>query len=184
MTRSTSRLILAAIFAVILAGCGSMAVRPVAGPEKAALYGNIKLPEGNITNVMLYKVGVVYAPPFKSPPKGHVYTNGNFLFENLAPGKYFLVGFMSGRNAFYFNYRGLEKEEFIKEVAIDVKPGSVVYAGSYAVTGIDHNFIKSDTFEIKRTDKPSRKTILRHLAQAAAGTGWDARFEQSIKNKK
>lgn len=181
MTRSTVSLFPIAVFAVFLAGCGAMAVRPVSSPEMAAVYGNITLPEGNITNVMLYKVGEVYAPPFKSPPKGHVYTNGNFFFENLEPGKYFLVGFMAGRNAFYFNYRGLEKEEFINEVAFDVKPGSVTYAGSYKVTGIDRNFFKSDTFDIKRSDKPSRKTILTHLVQAAAGTGWDERFEHAMK---
>ncbi len=169
--------------AAFISGCGAPAIRPVSGPGVGAAYGNITLPEGVITNVMLYKVGVVYAAPFKSPPQSHTYTNGNFFFENLEPGKYFLVGFMSGQNAFYFNYRGMDEKEFIAKAAIEVKPGGVVYLGSYQVTGIERNFFKTDTFEIKRTDKPTRKTILGHLTEAAKGTGWDERFAVAMKSK-
>ena len=173
--------IIFALVAAILAGCGAAPIRAVSGPESAAAYGNIALPEGVINNVMLYKVGEVYAPPFKSPPKSHTYTNGNFFFENLEPGQYYLVGFMSNQEVFYFNYRGINEEEFINEVAIDIKPGSVTYLGSYKVTGIDRHFIRSDTFDIKRSKKPSRKTILTHLKEAAAGTGWDERFAKAMK---
>lgn len=165
---------------VTLLGCSAAPIRPVANEEVGAAYGNITLPEGNITNVMLYKVGVIYAAPFKSPPKGHTYTNGNFFFENLEPGKYFLMGFMSGQNAFYFNYRGIEKEEFINKVAVDVKPGSVTYFGSFKVTGIEDNFFSADTFDIKRSKKPSKATILSQLKEAAAGTGWDQRMVKAV----
>jgi hypothetical protein len=167
----------------ILSGCGAAPVKPVAGPEYSVAYGNISLPDSHITSVMLYKVGEVYAPPFKSPPKGHTYTNGDFFFENLEPGKYFLVGFMSGQEAFYFNYRGLEEEEFLNEVAVNIKPGTVTYLGSYQVTGIDRNFIKSDTFDIKRSETPSKNRILTHLKEATKGTGWDQRFVGAMKEK-
>jgi hypothetical protein len=171
------------ILTVILTGCfGAAPIRPVAGPESSVAYGNISLPDNKkITNVMLYKVGEVYAPPFKSPPKGHTYTNGNFFFENLEPGKYFLVGFMSGQDAFYFNYRGLKEEEFINEVAVDIKPGSAIYLGSYQVTGIERNWIKSDTFDIQPSKTPGKNTILKQLKQAAKGTGWDQRFAAAMK---
>jgi len=170
---------------LVLAGCfGAAPIRPDLGPEYAAAYGNISLPDDKvITNVMLYKVGEIYAPPFKSPPAGHTYTNGNFFFENLEPGKYFLMGFMSGQDAFYFNYRGIDPEEFMNNAAIDIKPGSVTYLGSYTVIGITRNFLKSDTFEIKRSKIPDRSTILTHLEEAATGTGWDKRFSQAIKKK-
>jgi hypothetical protein len=133
--------------------------------------------------VTLYKVGEVYAPPFKSPPQSHTYTNGNFFFENLAPGKYFLASFMSGNEIFYFNFTGLKKEEFLKKVAIEIKPGAVVYLGSYKVTGIERNFLKSDTFDIKHSDKPGKTTILKQLEEAAKGTGWDQRFAQAMKTQ-
>lgn len=179
-TKAASGLVL---IALLLAGCfGAAPIRPALGPEYAVAYGNISLPENKyITNVMLYKVGEVYAPPFKSPPQSHTYANGNFFFENLEPGKYFLMGFMSGQEAFYFNYRGINQKEFVNKVAIDVKPGSVTYVGSYRVTGIDRNFLKSDTFAIKRSKSPNRATILAHLQQAAEGTGWDQRFAGAMK---
>jgi len=181
MKRISAILAIAAVMLIVMGCSGVTPIHQVANSEAAAVYGNITLPAGNITNVMLYRVGVVYAPPFKSPPKGHIYTNGNFFFENLEPGKYFLVGFMSGQDAFYFNYRGLSEEEFIKKAALDVEPGSVTYVGSYRVTGIDRNFIKSDTFDIKRAKTPSKATILKHLKEATAGTGWDQRLAKAIK---
>lgn len=175
------RLVLVSLVLIFLAGCGAAPIQPVSGPSAALAYGNITLPEGNITSVMLNKVGVVYAPPFKSPPEGHVYTNGNFFFENLEPGKYFIVGFMAGQNAFYFNYYGIKEADFLKNVAIEVKPGSATYVGSYKVTGITHNFIKTDTFDIKPSKTPSSSTILKHLIEATRGTGWDARLKKAMK---
>ena len=172
-----------AIIVACLVGCfGAAPIKPVAGPEYAVAYGNISLP-GNkvITNVILYKVGEVYAPPFKSPPTSHTYNNGNFFFENLKPGKYFLMGFMSGRDAFYFNYQGMKEEEFIKKAAVEIKPGSATYLGSYQVTGIERNTFKSDTFDIKRSRLPARKTILNQLTKVTKGTGWDKRFSKAMK---
>jgi hypothetical protein len=175
------KLLLVTLAVVLLAGCGTPAIQPVSGPDVAAAYGNITLPEGNITSVLLNKVGVVYVPPFKSPPEGHVYTNGNFFFENLEPGKYFLVGFMAGQNAFYFNYYGMKEDEFMKKVAIEIKPGSVTYLGSYKVSGITHNFIKTDTFNIEPSKTPSKSAILKHLIDATKGTGWDERLNKAMK---
>lgn len=184
MSRAISTIIIA-ILTVVLTGCiGAKPIKPVADQSHSAAYGNITLPDNKvITRVILYKVGEVYAPPFKSPPQSHTYMNGNFFFENLKPGKYYLASFMSGNNAFYFNYRGLKDEEFLKEIAIDIKPGTTVYLGSYEVTGIEKKFLKSDTFEIKRSKKPGKGTILKHLKQAAKGTGWDQRFAKEIKRK-
>ena len=181
MKHTAIRIFIATILVTIITGCGAPAIRPVSGPKAAAAYGNITLPAGNITSVMLYKVGVVYAPPFKSPPQSHTYTNGNFFFENLEPGKYLLMGFMAGQEAFYFNYTGIKEEKLISEVAVDIKPGSVIYLGSYEVTGIDRNFFKNDTFDIKRSKTPGKDTILKHLKEAAKGTGWDARFDKAMK---
>jgi hypothetical protein len=162
---------------------GAAPIKKVSSPDASAAYGNISIPNQVITNVMLYKVGEIYAPPFKSPPRSHTYTNGNFFFENLEPGKYFLVGFMSGNEAFYFNYKGIDKEKFIEKVAIDIKPGVVSYLGSYKVTGIERNFIKSDTFDIKPSETPARSKILLQLKEAAKGTGWDQRLSKAMTGK-
>lgn len=170
------------LMVAFLSGCQSTAVKPVAGPDSSVAYGNITMPDDKvITRVMLYKVGEVYAPPFKSPPQSHTYTNGNFFFENLTPGKYFLVSFMSGDAVFYFNFQGMSDEEFLREVAVDIKPGTVNYLGSYLVTGIDENLFKTDTFDIELSNKPNQTTILKHLKDVTKGTGWDKRFASEIK---
>jgi len=169
------------LIVAFLSGCQSAAIKPVAGSDSSVAYGNITMP-GNkvITRVMLYKVGEVYAPPFKSSPQSHTYTNGNFFFENLTPGKYYLVSFMSGNAVFYFNFQGMSDEEFLKEVAVDIKPGTVNYLGSYQVTGIEENLFKTDTFDIKRSKKPNQTTILKHLKDVTKGTGWDKRFSRAM----
>lgn len=171
------------LITLALSGCfGAAPIKPVSNPDSSAAFGNITLPDNKvITRVILYKVGEVYAPPFKSPPQNHTYNNGNFFFENLPPGKYYLASFMSGNYAFYFNFRGIDKEEFLKKVAIDIKPGTVNYLGSYEVTGITDNWFASDTFDIKASKKPGPKTILQHLKEAAKGTGWDNRFANAMK---
>jgi hypothetical protein len=61
------------ILTIIASGCmGPAVIKPVSRPNASVAYGNISLPENkHITSVMLYKVGEVYAPPFKSPLEGH-----------------------------------------------------------------------------------------------------------------
>lgn len=184
MKQFISTVLMASIL-VILSGCfGAAPIKRMSDPSLSAAYGNITLPNSKVINrVILYKVGEVYAPPFKSPPQSHTYTNGNFFFENLKPGKYYLMSFMSGNEAFYFNYRGIKEEEFLNQVAIDIKPGTVNYLGSYEVTGIERNWLKSDTFDIKHSKTPSKNNILKHLKEAAKGTGWDKRFNDEMKGK-
>jgi hypothetical protein len=77
----------------------------------------------------------------------------------------------------------VSKEEFIDNVAIEIEPGAVTYMGSYKVTGIDRNLLKSDTFDIQASETPSRNTILTHLQTAAKGTGWDQRFASAMNDK-
>lgn len=181
MRQTNIKMIFTAMLVVLIAGCGTAPIEPVSGPDASAAYGNITLPNGAITNVMFYKVGEIYAPPFKSPPTSHTYNNGNFFFVNLEPGKYFLMGFMAEQQAFYFNYGGIKEDEFMNKMAIEIKPGIVTYLGSYEVTGIDRHFFKTDTFDIKRSKTPTRENILNHLKEAAKGTGWEVRFEKAVK---
>jgi hypothetical protein len=171
-------------FAVILfstiTGCGVKPVKPVVSFDAAAAYGNITLPEGSITSVVLYKVGDVYDNQFKTPPQGRVFANGDFFFENLDRGKYYLVGFTVGKVKFDFNYRDVEEYAFITETAVVVRPGEVAYMGSYDVTGIDNNFQKDATFEIARSKTAARMLILKHLKEELQGSGWESHFDRAM----
>lgn len=170
-----------AILLTLITGCGTGAIKPVSGPEAATAYGHITIPAGIITNVMFYQVGAVYKPLFNPPPQIHAFTNGDFFFENLEPGQYFMLGFTSGNEEFYFNHQGNEDPAFFKEFSFDVKPGSVTYLGSFEVVGIDRNFVRSASFDIKRSKTPGKSTILKHLIGVSKGTGWDERFEKALK---
>lgn len=181
MQRIIFNTIFTAILVMLITGCGTEAIRPVSGPEAAAAYGHITIPAGNITNVMLYKVGETYVLPLKPPPRSHAYPNGDYFFENLEPGKYYLLGFMLGQETFYFNHQGIKGTKPLKDLTIDINPGSAAYLGSFEVMGIDRNFIRSDSFEVKRSKTPTKSTILKHLIEVTKGTGWDARFEKALK---
>ena len=122
----------------------------------------------------------LYVPPFKSPPKAHTYNNGNFFFENIRPGKYYLQGFMSGSLDFTFTFRS--KEE-LDRAAFLVRPGELHYVGSYEVTGMKNGFFSPGSFDIERVQRPDKEKIFREIMEAAAGTGWDKRIEKYLKMK-
>lgn len=156
-----------------IASCGAEPISPVSGPDAAAAYGNISLPEGSISDVLLYKETEGGAPPVKSPHQCHTYANGDYIIENLEPGKYFLMGFKAGKEVFNVNYKGVNDAQFIKDTEVEVKPGSITYMGSYDVKGIDKKFQKSGAFEISHSHTAARMLILKHLKEDAQGTGWD-----------
>lgn len=182
MKQSIIKIFFAAILAAITTVCGADPINPPSSYVSSVAYGNISLPEGNtVSLVQLYKVGEGGAPPTEAPSMGHVYANGDYFVENIEPGKYLLMGFMVAQDKFNFNYRGLEEAAFIKESAVEVKPGSATYMGSFDVKGNDPDFMKSSTVEIMRSKSAIRMLILKHLRDESKGTGWDTRFEKAMK---
>jgi hypothetical protein len=180
MERSIIKTTFAIMLFSIITGCATKPVKQDVSLDAAAAYGNITLPEGNITSVVLYKVGDVYDNISKIPPQGRVFANGDFFFENIDRGKYYLAGFTAGKEKFDFNYRGMEEYAFIKENAVEVKPGEVAYMGSYDVTGIDINFKKDATFEIAHSKTAVRILILKHLKEELQGSGWESHLDRAM----
>ena len=101
------------------------------------LYGSLELPgevRDQIQWLILYKLGEVYAPPFKSPIKARVFPNGDFYMENVAPGTYFVHDVVAGFEAFYFYPPKLsEAKEAALAHSVEVAPGSLAYLGHYRV---------------------------------------------------
>lgn len=174
MKRSIITVAFAAMLTAINMDCSAEPLNPpVDGLSSAAAYGNISLPAGNITNVVLYKVGEGDEPPIEVPLKAHTFAHGDFFIENLEPGKYFLKVFSAGKAQFDFNYRGVSESKFVEENAIEVKPGSVTYMGSYVVTGLDQKLKKTDDFEITQSKSAPRMFILGRIKSMVRGAGWD-----------
>jgi hypothetical protein len=124
--------------ALLAAGCASGPGRIQPPSETGAmLYGSLELPAGvrdQIQWLIIYKLGEVYAPPFKSPIKARVFPDGDFYMENVAPGTYFVHDVVAGFEAFYLYPPNIgEAKQAALAHAVEVAPGSLTYLGRYRV---------------------------------------------------
>jgi hypothetical protein len=105
--------------------------------QGALLFGSLELPEqvaSSIQWVIIYELGTVYAPPFKTPIKARVFPNGDFYMENVKPGSYFVHHAAAGWEAFYMYPPNIEKgKEAALANATEVAPGSLTFLGRYRV---------------------------------------------------
>ena len=97
-------------------------------PETAMFVGRIGLPDGkrlNLLDVNLQHWGKVYFHAGTVPrgEKNYVMDNNYFVVPNVMPGKYWFAGFYAAGA-----YNGLPAQ---KSAFIDIKPGEVVYLGSW-----------------------------------------------------
>jgi hypothetical protein len=134
------------------------------------VYGNIQIDDGYVPNaVIIQELGVVYAPPFKSPPQATTYDDGTFFFDNVKAGKYYLARFMVGQTMYAFSATS-EKE--LEPMLFEVKAGEAHYYGSFLVkTGVGSVF--SPAFDFQRASHPDAAKIRSSLAPHLQGTGWD-----------
>ena len=169
------------ISAFLLAACGIQPVRSIDGNEGAMAYGNISVPEGTVTRVYLHKVNASYSPPYNNPPLSHTYNNGNFLFENLKPGKYILAGCISNtQEAYYFKTEMSDKLEIQQLATIDIEPGQIKFLGSYQMAYTGNPDVSDSSYDLLPVKQPSSKDILQHLLQITKGTGWDEKIELQL----
>jgi hypothetical protein len=124
--------------ALLALGCASGPGRIQSPSETGSLlYGSVELPaevRDQVQWLVIYKVGEVYAPPFKTPIKARVFPNGDFYMENVAPGTYFLHDVVAGFEAFYlYPPKVSEGKEVVLAHAVEVAPGSLAYLGRYRI---------------------------------------------------
>ncbi len=157
------------------AGCGGHSIQKVESPESACVYGNIVVDDGYVPNaVIMHELGVVYAPPFASPPTATTFDNGDFFFDNVKPGRYYLARFMVGNEMYAFS---ASTEEELAPMLFDVKPGeSHFYGAFHAESGKGSIF--SPAFDFQRAAHPDEAQVLRALMPHLMGTGWDQRVAQ------
>ena len=134
--------------------------------RRALVYGHIDAPK-RVQTVELAKVG--------SPrrPRGHVFDNGDFYFEDLAPGDYLLLRFLAGGE--WYDLRSWNRESN-RRFLVQTTAGGMHFAGSWRVTGETNNLITPNKFSIERSDAPTRQALLERLRPALAGTGWERKL--------
>ncbi len=144
-------------------------------PGNSVIFGHIDAPE-EIIEVELREYGKFYIPPFVKPPRVMIFTNGHFMAENLAPGKYFISAFNSKRNEFVLVN---DKRSAYQDVII-LKEDEAKYIGSYRISNIKSGLLDHGDFDIRKTRKPSERRIIRHLFRVTEGTVWQAMLTKRL----
>lgn len=168
------------MLSVIVSGCALKPKPPfeIVSPEKGMIYGNVRIPGHEVTEIELREYGKFYLPPFISPPRVMVFRNGNFVAENLKPGNYYISRFAS-KKLFY----SLDKDaRSAYQWIFNVEPGTVKFVGSYEISNVKPGlFVKGD-FNIRSVRHPTERKILKHMFEVTQGTGWQARIDRRIKS--
>jgi hypothetical protein len=160
--------------------CGGRSIERVESADSACVYGNIVVDDGYVpNNVIMHEVGVVYAPPFASPPTAVTFDNGDFFFDNVKAGRYYLARFMVGNDMFAF---AASSEEELEPMVFEVKPGEAHYYGSFRATS-GRGSVFSPAFDFQRATHPDESEIARTLMPHLSGTGWDARVQAALRTQ-
>ena len=160
--------VLSLVSALAVMGCAAAASQPqpVDTSARALVYGHIEASKP-IQAVRLAKIGSA------RHPWATVLPNGDFYFENVAPGRYGLMQFNAG-NERHLLLTGDTTNN--KRFLVDVVPGGMHYVGSWRVTGKKDNTFRPDEFTITRTASPDAKALLARLGPALAGSGWERKI--------
>lgn len=182
MKKSSNLLIKCGIIlvALIVSGCAIKPKPPfeIESPEKGLIYGNIRIPGHEVTEIELREFGKFYMPPFIVPPRVMIFRNGNFLAENIQPGNYYISRFVSKK----LFYTLVKDSRSAYQWIINVEPGSAKYIGSFEITDVTPGiFVKGD-FNIRSVRNPSERKVLKHMFEVTQGTGWQGRIDRRIKS--
>lgn len=132
----TRGLLIAAALLWVACASGPGRIQSPSG-SGALIYGSLDLPaqvKDQIHWLIIYKVGEVYAPPFKSPIKARVFPSGNFYMENVSPGTYFVHDVVANFEAFYLYPPSMsEAKQAALAHAVEVAPGGLTYLGHYRI---------------------------------------------------
>lgn len=140
-------------------------IRDAENEQAGLVYGYINGTSG-VPNVTLYnKEARVLAPWAPGNVPAHTYGNGLIVFDNVAPGEYYIHGFGVGQTAYSLG------EHRIK---VKVRPGEIKYLGAY-VYAQSGNFFSSE-FSFEATDQPSHQTVLQWAIEATSNTDWSQRL--------
>ncbi len=173
-------MIVGVLIVLASSGCATKPAPPkdIESSEKGMIFGHIHIPGREVTEIELREFGKFYLPPFVKPPRVMVFRNGNFMAENLEPGNYYISRFVS--NKLYYTL--VKDNRSAYQRIIRVEPGSLKYVGSFEISDVTPGiFVKGD-FTFRSVRHPTERSILKHMFEVTAGTGWQARVERRIKS--
>ena len=169
-------ILLGLVIATILGACAKP-VPPfeIKDANNSMIFGHIMAPE-KVTKVELRLYGKFYLPPFVKPPRVLVYNNGNFMAENLKPGKYIISAFKTKNSDFIL----VNSKQTAYQEVIHVDPGEARFIGSYKITDVKRGLLDKGEFDVRRARKPSERRVIKHLFNVTRGTVWQAMLEHRM----
>ncbi len=156
-------------------GAGIAPPLEIKSPEMGMIYGNIQAPE-RVVEVTLREYGKIYIRPFNRPPRVLIYRNGDFMAENLEPGKYIF----SSLTTLDRRYNLVKEKINAYQHIVTVHPGELVYIGSFELFDLAPEEGRKEKFEVLRMRKPDERTIIRNLYEKSVGTGWQKLFARKL----
>lgn len=149
--------------------------------QHALIFGRIETKDEKktlkLSSVAIQRWGNVYFN-MGHMPKGEenfVTTNNYFVVPNVAAGKYFFKGFVTGN---VFNNLPHSTSELF-----NVKPGAVHFVGSYDYTTKRNSIMGvPGKYSLENAKKPTELDLLQWLYQSSLGTGWEKDIAQRIRN--
>jgi len=172
------QVILGLITVFILAACVTTATAPpfeIKDADHSMIFGHVIAPE-KVTIVELRQYGKFYMPPFVKPPRVLVYNNGDFMAENLPPGKYIISAFKTKNSDFIL----VNSKQTAYQEIIHVEAGEAKFIGSYRITDIKRGLLSKGEFDVRQTRKPSERHVIKHLFNVTQGTVWQAMLEHRL----
>jgi hypothetical protein len=132
------------------------------------MVGHLQFPGHEIQGVLLYEDGTSYFGTEGRAPRAHVFSNGDFVFENLKPVSYRILSFYSGGRTYAVMTRQTKDDPRHRH---EVKPGAITYVGSYVV---------DDDLTISRDDRSGFREIMGRLLPATTGTYWERAIRERL----
>lgn len=147
----------------------------VQSPELGMVFGNIKTSE-QIERIEFREFGKFYLPPFRVPPRVMVFDNGDFMVENLKPGKYYIAAVYSR----FKDFTLVKDNRTAYQNVIIVEPGAIKYAGSYVIHEVADAARFRQNLILRKVRKPAEREILKNLYVVTEGTGWQTRIDRRM----
>ncbi len=156
-------------------GVGIAPPEEIKSPDMGMIFGNIQASE-RVIEVSLREYGKVYIRPFNRPPRVLIYKNGDFMAENLKPGKYIFSSMVTLSK----RYNLVQKKIDAYQRIVTVHPGEIVYIGSFELFELHPEDRHRENFKVLSMRKPDERTVIKRLYEKSIGTGWQDLFTRRL----
>jgi hypothetical protein len=168
----------------LLSACASSSSKPTPPNQSDSVdagfvYGFVEIDNQNevVERIDFIEYGRVYIPPFISPPRVLVYTNGVFMAVNVKPGKYIISAIHTDRNDYYL----ARNNRLSYQKIFHIKPGEMEYLGAYNLRVTEKGKLDFGELKIRELQRPGERDVLKDLFELTEDTLWQDKIARRLK---